>query len=163
MDDFGHKEIWHEGAIQGFMSLNVWYPDDDVTIVVLDNVFSPVYDISHSLATILFGQKYEMPAERKTMALAAGELQKFVGQYPLNPQVILTVRQHGGQLMFEATGKGPLPIYPESANEFFATRANLQISFEQAADGKVTGLVLHETGHDVPASRISDAAPPPPQ
>lgn len=58
---------------------------------VLDNVSSPVYDISHALAVTLFGQKYEIPEEHKAIALAAGELRKFVSQYPLNPQVILTV------------------------------------------------------------------------
>jgi serine-type D-Ala-D-Ala carboxypeptidase/endopeptidase len=58
------------------------------------------------------------------------------------------------QIVFQATGKGPLPIYPESANEFFARRANLQISFVEGADGKVTGLVLHETGHDVPGKKV---------
>ncbi|HEY0263385.1 MAG TPA: DUF3471 domain-containing protein [Granulicella sp.] len=162
-NELGHKEIWHEGAIPGFISLNVWYPDDDTTIIVLDNVFSPAYDISHALAAILFGQKYEIPKEHRAIALAADGLQKYVGQYPLNPQVTFTVRREGDHLIFQATGKGPLPIYPESANEFFARRANLQISFVQGTDGKVTGLVLHETGHDVPASRISDTTPPPPK
>jgi Domain of unknown function (DUF3471) len=109
-------------------------------------------------------QTYErFEALKRAIALATGELQKFVGQYPLNPQVVLTVRQEGDQLSFQATGKGPLPIYPESANEFFARRAHMQISFVQGADGKVTGLVLHETGHDVPTSRISDTTTTPPK
>jgi CubicO group peptidase (beta-lactamase class C family) len=165
-DELGHKEIWHGGAFEGFTSINSWYPDDDATIIVLDNVSSfHVSAIGHALASILFGQKYEMPEEHEAITLAAGELEKFVGQYQLNPHFILTVRQDGDQLITQATGQRPIPIYPVSANEFYAKLADAEISFVEGANGKVTGLVLHEyaNGHDMPASRISDTAPPTPQ
>jgi hypothetical protein len=84
-DELGHKEIWPHGTIEGFTSLNIWYPDDDAYIVVLDNANSPVLAISHALAAILFGQKYEIPEEHKATILLAGELLKYVGHYQLKP------------------------------------------------------------------------------
>jgi CubicO group peptidase (beta-lactamase class C family) len=157
---FGRKEISHGGGIEGFTSVNSWFPDDDAYVIALDNVTSPeVNTVARSLTAILFGQKYEIPKKHHAIALTAEELQKFVGQYQLAPKFILTVRREGDQLITQATGQGEVPIYPESRNEFFLKVVDAQLSFVQSAGGEVTALILHQGGRDMPAKRISSEVP----
>ena len=153
--EFGHKEISHSGGIEGFTSLNSWFSDDDAYIIVLDNVTSPeVGAVGRALAAILFGHKYELPKAHKAVALSSDALQKFVGQYQLAPKFILTVRRTGDQLFTQATGQPSVPIFPESQTKFFLKAVDAQITFVEGPTGQVTGLVLHQTGRDLPGKKI---------
>jgi len=152
--EFGHKVIWHGGGLEGFTSLNSWFPDNDAYVIVLDNVTSlDVHGIGRALAAILFGQKYEVPQEHKEIALDAGALGKFVGNYQLAPNFVIAITLAGDQLSEQATGQKACPIFPESNTEFFLKAVDAQISFEEDSAGKVTGLVFHQDGHDLPGKK----------
>lgn len=81
-------------------------------------------------------------------------LQKFVGTYQLAPHFAITVTRNGDQLSAKATGQGTALIYPQSASEFFYEGVDARIRFITDHHGKVTGLVLHQDGRDVPGKRI---------
>jgi CubicO group peptidase (beta-lactamase class C family) len=152
--EFGHKVIWHGGGLEGFTSLNSWFPDNDAYIIVLDNVTSPdVHGIGRALAAILFGQKYEVPQEHKEIALEASALRKLVGDYQLAPNFVVAITLAGDQLSEQATGQKACPIFPESNTEFFLKAVDAQISFKEDSAGKVTGLVFHQGGHNVPGKK----------
>lgn len=34
----GRKRVWHDGSILGFMSYSAWFPDEELTVVVLTNL-----------------------------------------------------------------------------------------------------------------------------
>jgi CubicO group peptidase (beta-lactamase class C family) len=158
--EFGHKEISHEGSINGFTSFNSWFSNDDAFVIVLDNMSSPeITAVSRALAAILFGRRYQTPKEYKTISVPSAELAKFVGQYQLAPSFIITVRRERDQLTAQATHQPVFPIFPLSKAEFFFKVVDAQISFVQNASGQVTGLVLHQNGRDMPAKKISSAAP----
>ncbi len=153
---FGHKEYSHEGGIQGFTSLNSWFPDQDAYVIVLDNMQSSVVGaVAHDLAAILFGQKYELPQVRKSISMPPKELQKFVGQYQLSPHLVVTIGLTGEQLSVEGTGQPSLPIFPESKSEFFLKDMDAQISFVSNPEGKVTGLILHQGGQDTLGKKVN--------
>jgi CubicO group peptidase (beta-lactamase class C family) len=152
--EFGHKVIWHGGGLEGFTSLNSWFPDSDAYVIVLDNVTSlEVKGIGRDLAAILFGQKYEVPQQYKEIALDEGALGKFVGNYQLAPNFVIAIKLAGDQLSEQATGQKACPIFPESNTEFFLKVVDAQISFEENSAGKVTRLVFHQGGHDVPGKK----------
>lgn len=153
---FGYKEYSHEGGIQGFTSLNSWFPDQHAYVIVLDNMQSPVVGtVARELAAILFGQKYELPKVRTAITLPPNELQKFVGQYQLNPHLIFTVSLAGDQLTVRGTGQPSFPIFPESKNEFFLKVMDAQITFVLNPEGQVTGLTLHQGGQDELGQKIN--------
>lgn len=54
-------------------------------------------------------------------------------------------------------GQQRVQIYPESAQKFFLKIVHAQISFETDAQGRATGLVLHQNGREQPAGRITEA------
>jgi hypothetical protein len=72
----------------------------------------------------------------------------------LAPGFVLTVTREGDKLMTQATGQGKVEVFPSSPTEFFLKVVDAQLSFVKDAAGKVTGLVLHQGGRDMPAKKI---------
>jgi hypothetical protein len=62
-------------------------------------------------------------------------------------------------LVARLTGQQFLPIFASAKDEFFYKLVDAQLSFHRGADGKITGLTLHQNGRDLPASRDAGPAP----
>ena len=152
----GHKAIAHNGGIEGFHSHLAYYPDEQVTIVVLANVNSPAPDIlSGQLARVVFGETITLPSERVAMALPEATLRSYVGVYQFG-RGTMSVRYVDGELTTQLSGQRPVPIFAESETKFFAKVVDAQIGFFKDADGRVTHLVLYQNGREQKAPRISD-------
>jgi hypothetical protein len=97
-----------------------------------------------------------LPARRrKAIALAPSALPPFVGAYQLLPGVQLEVSKQGDALYVRSSlGGDAVRLWPESAKDFFVKEVEAQITFTRDADGRVTGLVLHQYGRDRPAAKL---------
>lgn len=152
---FGHEKYFHNGGIQGFTAVNSWFPGQQAYVIVLDNVSAPnVGGIANGLTAILFGKQYRIPKAHQAIKLSPDELQKFVGVYQLAPDFDIAVTLGGDQLKAQATNQPAFPIYPEAKTEFFLKAVDAQVSFVTDAKGRVTGLVLHQGGQDIPGKKI---------
>ena len=89
----------------------------------------------------------------KEIALPLETLRDYVGDYPLTPQFTLTVTEADGSLFVQATGQGKAPVFATTKDEFFYKIIAASISFQRDLTGKVTGLVLHQNGRDMPATK----------
>jgi hypothetical protein len=69
------------------------------------------------------------------------------------PGFSLVITRQGDQIFAQATGQGKLELYPESETWFFLKEVDAQVDFQRGADGKVSGLVLHQGGRDMPGKR----------
>ncbi len=87
------------------------------------------------------------------VALPADVLREYVGEYQLAPNFVLSVTEDQGQLGVQATGQGRLPVFASARDEFFYKAVDAQITFQRDAAGRVSGLVLHQGGRDLPAAR----------
>lgn len=153
--EFGHKEYFHNGGIQGFTSVNSWFPNQHAYVIVLNNVTSHrVAWIAHELTAILFSKKYQIPQVHHAITLPPDQMQKFVGQYRLSPNFEIKITLVGDQLKEQATRQPVFPIYPESKTEFFLKVVDAQISFITNDKGQVTKLVLHQGGQNIPGKKI---------
>jgi serine-type D-Ala-D-Ala carboxypeptidase/endopeptidase len=94
-----------------------------------------------------------LPPPPKELALPVETLREYAGEYPLAPQFRLTVTEEGGALFVQATGQGKAPVFASAKDEFFYTVVNAQISFQRDAAGKITGLILHQNGQNMPAKK----------
>ena len=65
--------------------------------------------------------------------------------------------------MVQATGQGPIPIFPSAPNEFFAKAVRASVSFTRDPNGVVTGLVLHQNGDRTAPKLSASELPPEPQ
>jgi D-alanyl-D-alanine-carboxypeptidase/D-alanyl-D-alanine-endopeptidase len=66
-------------------------------------------------------------------------------------------------LLVQATGQGPIPIFPSAPNEFFAKAVRASASFTRDPNGVVTGLVLHQNGDHTALKLSASEIPPEPQ
>lgn len=77
-DARGHRVMEHGGGINGFLTQNAYYPDDDLHVVVLQNSTGPTGpgDLAESLARLVLG-----PGEVPEAVAYSGELAPLTGRY----------------------------------------------------------------------------------
>ncbi len=145
----------HGGGIEGFNTHLMYFPKDELTVVVLGNLNGQAPGrIAGNLASIAHGQQVVLASERPTVKVPAETLASYVGEYGINPKVSMTVTLDGDQLNVQLTGQSKYPVYAESPTKFFVRAVEAQIEFTKDADGKVTGLVLRQqSGREIKASR----------
>lgn len=154
----GHEEIAHGGGIEGFNTALAYYPDEKLTVVVLGNVNgSAPQEIATDLHTIAEGGNVVLTSERKVVKIDTKTFDGYVGSYQLAPSFILKVSREGDRFMTQATGQGPVEIFPEGDHDFFAKVVNAQITFVTNSQGQATELILHQGGRDQHAPRVEGA------
>lgn len=102
----------------------------------------------------LEGEAAAVPKERKAISVDPKVFDGYAGRYQLAPNFILTVTREGSQLFVQATGQPRFEVFPESDRDYFLTVVDAQVTFQTDANGRATGLVLHQNGADMPAARI---------
>ena len=93
------------------------------------------------------------PKERQAVKLDPKVLDGYVGEYELAPGAVLTIRKEGDRLMARLTGQSFLEIFPESETKFFYKAVDAQITFVKDAQGRISELVLHQSGRDLRAKK----------
>jgi D-alanyl-D-alanine-carboxypeptidase/D-alanyl-D-alanine-endopeptidase len=95
----------------------------------------------------------ELPPPPTEVALSVEALREYAGEYRLAPQFVLTVTEAAGALFAQATGQEKLPVFASAKDEFFYKVVAARVTFKRDAAGKVTGLILHQNGRDLPAKK----------
>lgn len=151
----GHQVIEHGGGIEGFNTRLAYYPEDKLTVIVLGNVNGAAPDvIALDLATLAHGGNVTLPSERKEVSVDPKIFDGYVGSYQLAPNFVLAVRRDGDHFITQATGQGPVEIFPEGDHDFFAKIVDAQFTFLTDSQGRATELVLHQNGADHHAPRV---------
>jgi hypothetical protein len=57
-------------------------------------------------------------------------------------------------LFGQPTGQPKAELYPTSATEFFLKVVDAQVTFVKDEQGRVTQLILHQGGRNMPAKKI---------
>jgi CubicO group peptidase (beta-lactamase class C family) len=94
-----------------------------------------------------------LPSERKVAAVDPKIYDRYIGEYTLTPEFILSVTVENGTLMAQATGQPKVQLFPESETSFFLKVVDAQVEFQVDQAGKVTGLVLTQGGQKIPAKK----------
>ncbi|NIJ19936.1 CubicO group peptidase (beta-lactamase class C family) [Sphingomonas naasensis] len=150
----GATVINHGGGIEGFNTWLGYDPDRKLTVVVLGNLNGGAPNrIGKSLMTLARGGPVVLPGERQAVAVPPEKLREYEGVYELAPTFAITMRVEGDKLMTQATGQDAFELFAEKPDRFFLKVVDAQVDFTRDAAGKVTGLVLHQNGHDAPAKR----------
>lgn len=143
---FGRTEIAHGGNATGFITYFARYPSDRVTVIVLSNNergSSP--KISNVLAAIVFGAEYEIPKERKEIAVASSILDKYVGEYEFQyPPTTVKITVENGKLTAQRNAEAKTEMFAESETKFFLRTEDIQFTFIKDANGAVTGLKVDQ-------------------
>jgi len=157
IDSFeGKRRVSHSGGIHGFTSNFSRLPQDDVCIILLSNSSSIVLnDITNSIYAILYHHPYELPKERKAIALSEDVLKEYIGQYEINPQLKLDISLTGNTLMAAPTGQPTVALLPEKKDYFFVKVPDLQLEFTRNDKNQIDGFILHQGGQEVKCKKLN--------
>ncbi len=148
----GGVTVWHNGGTGGYRTWAGFDAERQIGAVVLHNSARSVDDIGFHILDSEFPLA-DAPQVRTEVSVEPAVLETYVGEYELAPQFVITITRDNDQLLLQATGQPRFPIFAESQTKFFLKAVEAQITFELDDDHRVTGLVLHQNGQNVPGKR----------
>jgi uncharacterized protein YneR len=92
--------------------------------------------------------------EKKTITVDEAILEKYVGQYELQPGFIITFTREGNRLFTQATGQPKFEVFAENETKFFLKVVDAVVEFVPDPDGKVNKMILNQGGQTIEAKRI---------
>lgn len=95
-----------------------------------------------------------LPATRVPAQVDPALYTQYVGEYQLAPGLTLTVSTEEENLFGQVSGEAKVGLLPESESKFFLVEADVQIEFTRDAAGNVTGLVLYQSGQEIPGRKV---------
>jgi len=163
VEQFGQKELAHDGRVNGFVASMRWFPGMDVFVAAFANADSAhAGEVADNLVALLLDKPLRIPKEITSLKLAASQLEPLVGRYAFveNPAIITTVSASGDRLFLQTADRPKLEVLAESETNFLVKEIpNIQVTFWKDASGKVFRLVsqLDGVGHE--AKRINESDP----
>ncbi len=94
------------------------------------------------------------PAEKIALTLAPDVLKKYEGTYELAPTFKIVITAKASQLFAQATGQPQFELFAEDEDTFFLKVVAASVDFEKDENGKVSGLVLHQGGQNMPGKKV---------
>lgn len=156
----GHRVMSGKGRSPGFTAELDDFPDDEVTIIILSNSYSPVIQdpIAAGLAAIVFGKEPEKPPAFSLAPLPESELAAYAGEYQYGPEYFsanakFSLRPHAGSLVLQL-GEMQSPMVSTGHDEFIERRFFGSVKFTRDPQGKVTGLITRYGTKNFPAKRL---------
>ena len=149
-DFMGHRKYSHSGEIYGFHSNHAYYPDDDLTIVVLANqkglLPSPV-TLERQLARVALG--IPEPATTR-LTLPADALAAYAGDYELRPFLLgppavrIDADQQGLAIRLGGADAPPVPFVAVGERRFICVLdSEWVVEFSPtASDGRSPGFQM---------------------
>ena len=92
--------------------------------------------------------------EKKAITLSEATLDRYTGEFELQPGFTITFTREGNRLMTQATGQGKFEVFAESETKFFLKVVEAQVEFVADPDGKFNRMILYQGGQKVEGKRI---------
>lgn len=151
---FGNGYIKHSGGYPGFVSEFVYYPQKDITIILLKNSGTygeDVWPVTMGVSSILLGLPYDLWKLRKPVTLPEDILRQREGKYVAdNLTIAFTVKDK--QLYEILPGGTELPLLAENNNTFYLENFNTSIRFTKV--NGVEAVTIHEHGKDYQLKKV---------
>ncbi len=146
----GQRIVWHNGGTGGFRTFFGFDPATGANVMVWSNTSNGVDDIGLHLLDSTVALLPTPP--QPDVQLSAETLQSYVGEYPLAPTAVITVREIGGKLYAQLTGQSQFRLWAESANSFYLKVVAAKVTFERDTAGAMA-LTLDQGGQKQRAVR----------
>ena len=79
---------------------------------------------------------------------------KYVGEYQLFPEFIITIRVDGNRIFAQATGQSELELFPLSETKFYDKVVNAQMEFFADGKGEIEKMILYQNNREMPGKKI---------
>jgi CubicO group peptidase (beta-lactamase class C family) len=145
----------HGGANEGYRAFFVLYPatGDGVAVMTNSDAGAALYmEVVRAVARA-YGWPDFKPETRTVVQVAPDVIERYVGDYVLDEDFVISITRDGGQLFASYPGQPKARLLAESETQFFPEGNPLRLTFERNTDGRVTHLVLHTGGQELEAKR----------
>ncbi len=142
---------WHNGGTGGYRSFAGMDVVGRKAVVVLCNTAFDIDDIGRHALNV----RYPAPVLEVVheVQLDPKSLNEYEGAYQLAPSFVIRFTARNGHLYTQATGQPEFEVFASNKDEFFLKVVQATVSFKRNSEGKVSGMVLHQGGQDVPGPR----------
>ena len=148
----------HGGSNEGFTCMLVAYPGTGkgAAVMVNSDAGAKLYgEILRAIAGAYDWPDFK-PKEKTLLELEPAVLDRYAGEYEVQPGFSIIVSRQGDGLAAQVPGYDmPQELLPETETHFFALDQDLELSFIRKEDGTVTGFAS-DAGFK--ARKIDDAA-----
>jgi CubicO group peptidase (beta-lactamase class C family) len=141
---FGKKYVKHSGGYPGYMSEFIYYPDENLTIVLLNNFGTydqNVWAVGMGMSSIVFGLPYDNWKDRNEVSVEETLLQSYAGTY-INGKHKIVIKVNDNKLHIVIPGLREMQLHSENDNDFFLRDFNTSLRFSNNI------LTIHEHGQD---------------
>ena len=173
---WGKNVILHGGTTAGYAAMNLWYPADSISVVVLYNgvpqvpvnVAGVIAQLAHGLTPAprrVVAQTPPPPAapmvtiENTPSAAAPAGAAKFVGEYEAIPGIVFAITLENGILFNTPPARVGMPKHylVHKSGTTFAQGGKESVTFTFLVDpnGTVTGFVVNSSGTERTLRRIN--------
>lgn len=163
----GLNEIQHGGADAGYRSYLTRFPTENFAVIVFSN--SAEFNtggIAHKVVDIYLKDKLkpedkpeELNEAGNSEAITVDEkvLNRYVGDFELQPGFVITINLNEGQLKGKATGQAEFPLTPISITEFKVEGVDAKIEFIPNEGDNIKLIKLHQGGQIMDAPRVTES------
>jgi len=107
----------------------------------------------HMPAARVTGKEKVASSQPAAIKVSTEVMQQYEGDYALTPDFVINIKLKGNDLYAQATGQPAFIISPESETLFTSQAVGAGIEFVKDQNEKVTKLILHQGGQDIPGLR----------
>ncbi len=162
------KAFFKEGHDEGWRHYTVCFDKSGMGILIMTNSSNGEGIYKELLETLLrdthtpiewegFTPYNLLPPRQlpkhKEVAVDPKLLAKYVGRYRFSPEIVLVITRVGNTLFVQENDEPKQELAAESERRFFSKTADDEYSFELDSSGRVTEMVLHTGGKDLPMKR----------
>lgn len=135
------KVISHGGNIEGFTSYFGRIEEDDVSIILLNNIYNrEIESIGTSILAILYDKPYRFFEEAK---ISNDALEKYVGDYEINTDFHIKIVRIDNQLFAQIKNEPKFEIFADKENSFFVKEEDIRVKFK-VDNGNVVGIIVYQ-------------------
>jgi CubicO group peptidase (beta-lactamase class C family) len=129
---YDKKVVSHGGNIFGFTGYFARIQEEDVSIIILNNIFNrQIESIGLSILAILYDKPYSYFDEIKLMPET---LDKYVGEYEVSADYKVKIIRKANQLFIQRNNEAATAIFAYKENAFFQKDDDIRISFKSEKD-----------------------------
>ena len=137
---YDQKVVSHGGNISGFTGYFGRIQEEDVSIIILNNIFNrQIETIGLSILAILYDKPYSYFDEIK---LSTNSLDRYIGEYEVNSNYKVKITRTTNQLFLQRNNGAVIAIYPYKENTFFQKDDDITIAFKVENDSVRTITVM---------------------
>lgn len=112
-----------------------------------------VQELINSISTV-YGFKGLSKTKKVTLAdVPEQDLNSYLGNYQLTPELVLTVSREGKKVFVQATGQPKIEAFAESANKFFFKTIQASMEFVKDEHGLIKEMIFIQ-GRTIHAKRL---------